>query len=171
MKWALAGAKKSGAKTKSIFVRDFRINPCRNCGKCAETGVCVQKDDFPGLSREIDRADLLVIASPVYFLGVPSQAKALVDRFQSYWARKYILKKPLARDCRPALLLMVAGSDRKDVFICAQRTISAFLSVAGYRLADQKFFMGIDEKGSVKYVPGLKNQAEKAGCILVLNRC
>jgi len=163
LNWALAGAKKEGATTRHLFLRDFRIYPCKNCCECEETGVCVQKDDFSKVSKEIDAADLLVISSPVYFLGVPSHGKALIDRFQSYWVKKYLLDKPPERDDRPALLLMAAGSDKKDVFECSKRSINAFLRVAGFKLCAEKFFGGIDEKGSAKYVFDIKTQAESAG--------
>jgi len=167
LKWALEGARKAGAETKALHVRDYRVKPCTNCSECDEDGICVLKDDFSKLSKQIDAADLLVIASPIYFLGVPAHAKAMIDRFQSYWVRKFLLDKPLPRDDRPALLLLVAGSDKKDVFECSKRSINAFLRVAGFKLCEHKFFGGMDEKGSAKYMLGVKTQAENAGKALV----
>jgi multimeric flavodoxin WrbA len=167
LKWALEGARKAGAEAKALHVRDYRVKPCTNCSECDEDGICVLKDDFPKLSKEIDVVDMLVIASPVYFLGVPSQGKALIDRFQSYWVRKFLLDKPPARDNRPALLLLVAGSDKKDVFECSKRSINAFLRVAGFKICVEKLFGGVDEKGSAKFVLGVKTQAENAGKTMV----
>jgi multimeric flavodoxin WrbA len=170
LRWALEGARKAGAEAKALHVRDFRLKPCTNCSECDEDGICVLKDDFSKLSKKIDAADMLVIASPVYFLGVPSHGKALIDRFQSYWVRKFLLDKPPERDNRPALLLLVAGSDKKDVFECSKRSINAFLRVAGFRLHHEKFFGGVDEKGSAKFVLGVRTQAESAGKALALGR-
>jgi multimeric flavodoxin WrbA len=170
LKWALEGARKAGSETKSLHVRDYRVKPCTNCSECEEDGICTLKDDFSKLRKEIDNADFLIIASPIYFLGVPAHAKAMIDRFQSYWVRKHLLNRLHPRGDRPALLLCVAGSEKKDVFDCAKRTVMAFLNVAGFKLADKEFFEGIDRKGSVKYQPEPKRLSERAGENLVLTK-
>src|SRR3972149_2049219 len=67
--------------------------PCQNCDGCLHTGVCIIDDDMQAIHYKLKEADRLVLAAPVFFLGLPAQAKAMVDRCQALWMEKYILKK------------------------------------------------------------------------------
>jgi len=163
LQWALQGARKAGAKTKKIFVRDFQVNPCKNCSSCEDTGECEQKDDFSVFSSAMDKADIVVISSPVYFLNVPAQAKALIDRFQIYWLRKYCLHQRPPRENRPAMIIMVAGSDGKKIFEGTRATVSSFLYTAGFKTRVVHKVGGVDEKGEVRKLKGLRKKIESAG--------
>ncbi len=162
LEWALAGARQAGAKTKKIFVRDYNIGYCLGCRHCESAGECIQKDDFQKFSRELDRADYLIVSTPVFFLNVPGQAKAAIDRFQTQWSRKYLLGKPPKREQRPALVLMVAGSDRPRLFDCVKRTINAWFSVAGFKAAAEFGVAAVDAKGAVQQQPGLEKKIQQA---------
>jgi len=167
LRWALAGAREAGARTKSLFVRDFKVNPCKNCGGCEDTGECSQHDDFMELASELEAADAAIIATPVYFMSVPAQGKAFIDRHQYFWARKYVFGIRPVRENRPALLLMTAGSDRPDIFACAKSPVSSMLITAGFRLKLIEPVAGVDEKGAVKKIPGLERKIQNAGKKLV----
>jgi len=162
LKWALSFARKQRARTKALFVRDLKINPCLGCRYCEEQGECVQKDDFEIFKKELEQADMLVISSPIFFLGVPAQAKAMIDRAQFFWARKYLLDTPAKQSIRPCLLLLAGGSDSPKIFEGAIATIKAFLDVLGFRIAREIKVRAVDEKAQVKEVKGLKERVEKA---------
>ena len=53
---------------------------CLGCDGCKRTGVCVIKDDAVGLVEKIVEADMVIFGSPVYWWGISSQTKALIDR-------------------------------------------------------------------------------------------
>ena len=82
-----------GAETLTIDVCRRAIEPCKELVVCEKKGFCPIDDD---MSREIygllRRADIVVAASPVFFYGVTAQLKALIDRCQTLWARRYTLK-------------------------------------------------------------------------------
>ena len=160
LEWALTAIKQDVRKIKNIYLRDYHINHCLGCRFCEEKGVCIQKDDFLLIEKELKKADFLVISTPVFFLGVPGLAKAMIDRGQTLWARKYLLERPPDRAGRGALLLMCAGSDGKEVFDCVKRTVRAFLDVAGFKLKLEIGVAKVDEKGEVLRLVGLKNKIE-----------
>ena len=77
----MAGAQEAGHKVEKIFVQEHKIAPCLGCGYCqSHEGVCVQKDGMETMLEKMIKADVLVLASPVYFYSVSAQIKALMDR-------------------------------------------------------------------------------------------
>jgi multimeric flavodoxin WrbA len=88
---AIKGAEASGVDIEKIIVRDLQIAPCNSCGGCFEKGVCAISDDMQKIYSQLVDADGIMVASPIYFMGVSAQLKALIDRCQVFWARKYIL--------------------------------------------------------------------------------
>lgn len=75
---------KSHNEVEVISVREHRIQPCCGCNACrAGSRKCFQKDDMRLVFEKLSDADILVIASPVYFYGVSAQLKAVIDRFHS----------------------------------------------------------------------------------------
>lgn len=81
----LRGAKDAGHQTEKISIRDKRISPCRACYACFKTGFCVQKDDMIEILDKIQNADVLLLASPTYFLTMSGQMKIMIDRFLPRW--------------------------------------------------------------------------------------
>ncbi|MFH1152376.1 MAG: flavodoxin family protein [Pseudomonadota bacterium] len=69
-------------KTELIDLGKLTVNGCLACGKCTKEPVCPQKDDFMDLVPKLLDPDLagLIIATPVYFGSMTSQAKAFLDR-------------------------------------------------------------------------------------------
>jgi len=77
----MAGAQEAGHKVEKIFVQEHKIAPCLGCGYCqSHEGACVQKDGMETMLEKMIKADVLVLASPVYFYSVSAQIKALMDR-------------------------------------------------------------------------------------------
>jgi len=76
----LRGAKEAGNQAEKIFLRDKKINYCTGCGTCFNTGKCVQKDDMAGVLDKMVAADVIVMATPVYFYTMNGQMKTLIDR-------------------------------------------------------------------------------------------
>lgn len=76
----IRGAKESGNQTEKIFLRNHKINYCTGCGVCNNTHVCVQKDDMEAILDKMVQADVIVMATPVYFYTMDAQMKTLIDR-------------------------------------------------------------------------------------------
>jgi len=74
------GAGDAGHSVKKIALYDKKINFCRACYACAESGECVQKDDMADIIDKMIGADVIVLATPVYFYSMSGQMKVLIDR-------------------------------------------------------------------------------------------
>ncbi len=76
----LLGAKEAGHNVEKIFLRNYKINYCLGCGVCNTKHVCVQKDDMKALLDKMVEADVIVLATPVYFYTMDAQLKTFIDR-------------------------------------------------------------------------------------------
>ena len=77
----MQGAKNAGHKAEKIRLSDRHINYCTGCCACiSKPGACVQKDDMNDIFKKILDADVLVLATPVYFHSMNAQMKTFVDR-------------------------------------------------------------------------------------------
>ena len=125
----LEGVKEAGAGYEKIRICDLKISPCINCGGCAEEGACVIDDDMQTLFSKFSESPILVVSSPVFFMGLPAQLKAAVDRCQAIWVRKYLLRRRMPDpDTRRALFIQAGGMKKGDVFAGGLATITAFFA-------------------------------------------
>jgi len=76
----LKGAKEAGHKVEKVSLREHKINYCMGCGVCNNTHKCVQKDDMKALLDKMLAADVIVLATPVYFYTMDAQLKTFIDR-------------------------------------------------------------------------------------------
>lgn len=76
----IKGALESGNNVEKIHLNDYKINFCRGCGVCNTTHKCVQKDDMEKILDKMVKADVIVMATPVYFYNMNGQMKTLIDR-------------------------------------------------------------------------------------------
>ena len=69
---------------KLLRLDEWRIEPCRACYACLASGKeCIIPDDLASILHEIQEADAIILASPVYFLGMHTRLKLLCDRLIS----------------------------------------------------------------------------------------
>lgn len=74
------GARETGNNVEIVYLRDKKIGFCKGCLACEETGRCAQKDDMPKLIEKVLDADVIVLATPVYFYTMCAQMKVFLDR-------------------------------------------------------------------------------------------
>lgn len=74
------GAEESGNNVEKIFLKDKEINYCIGCGVCNTTHNCVIKDDMAEILDKMVNADVIVLATLVYFYSMAAQMKTLIDR-------------------------------------------------------------------------------------------
>lgn len=75
------GAQQAGHHAEKIFLKDKKINYCTGCGTCLNGGKrCPQKDDMAEVLEKMIAADVMVMATPVYFYTMSAQMKTLIDR-------------------------------------------------------------------------------------------
>ncbi len=163
---AIKGAETSGADVEKIIIRNLQIAPCNSCGGCFEKGVCVIDDDMQKIYSQFVEMDGIIVASPIYFMGVSAQLKALIDRCQAFWARKYILHLPIREGGRIARGFFIAAAARNSgerLFTGAVKTIKSFFHALDTKYAGDILCAGLEEKGSVNRKQKLLEQAFDAG--------
>ena len=161
----LRGAASKGAEVKTIVLNDLTITPCQHCDACFKKGICRIKDDMQDIYTELEQADRIVLASPIQFTGVTAQMKAMIDRCQSLWARKYVLKIPplsTGRE-RKGFFISVGGRRAKNLFEPALMMIKTLFIILDISYAGELLFSGVDEKGAITKHPDALQQAFLAG--------
>lgn len=83
----MRGAQEAGHIVEKIFIRDQKIGYCNACYACRESGVCVLKDGMQEVLEKMAWADVIVMASPVYFYSIDAQMKAVIDRTLAQWTK------------------------------------------------------------------------------------
>ena len=77
----MRGAIESGNEAEKVFLRDKTIHYCTGCSTCSLHGKpCPQKDDAAEIIEKMVAADVIVMATPVYFYTMSAQMKTLIDR-------------------------------------------------------------------------------------------
>lgn len=164
-------------RTERIYVRDLEISGCLGCGRCDSEGVCIQKDDMEKVYPLLDAADRVVIASPIYFYGLPGQLKMLVDRSQAPFMRRELKKKEagfagraeVPASDRKGFLLSAGATRGKRLFECAVLTARYFFDALEVAWAGELCFKEIDEKGAILRHPTALEECRKAGTDFVLD--
>ncbi len=152
-----------GAESVKVQVAQKNILPCIGCNSCMKTGQCViQTDDmFSEIYSLLQRADVIVAATPVFFYGPSAQLKALIDRSQALWSRKYALKMedPLAAT-RKGFLLSVGATGGKQLFDGIKLIAKYFFDAAGASFQGSLTFRQVDHAGELKSLPGHREKIE-----------
>ncbi len=165
----MRGAASRGAEVKTIVLNDLDFIACQHCDACLKKGKCKYQDDMQMVYRELEQADRIVLASPIQFMGVTAQMKAMIDRCQALWVRKYVLKLPPLgnRRERKGLFISVGGRKIANVFEPALVMVKTVFRILDITYAGELLFSGIDEKGAIAKHPDALRQAFRAGQKLV----
>jgi putative NADPH-quinone reductase len=166
----LQGAEEAGAETEFIALRNLKLGPCIECGRCQRTGRCAVADGVQEVHEKLLAADHVVFAAPIFFVGISAQAKQLVDRCQCFWWQKYVLGTPLFSPNRPerrGLFVSCCGSELDWMFDGARRVVKAFFNVLEITYAGEVLYKSIDAKGAVRDHPVALEEARAAGRRLV----
>lgn len=172
---ALRGAASNGAEVKKICLGDLDFKGCISCGGCDKTGVCVLKDGMTPIYKELRDADAVILASPVYFAGITSQLKAMIDRCQSEWVAKQLGdrsggKVVVGSDLSPrrfGAFICISGHKKNIFFECAKKPVEAFFKVLGIDFVGELFFTGVENAGDIKNIKGSLEEAYKLGVKLL----
>jgi len=163
---ALEGAASKGASVEKIVLNELKLSGCQECGGCNLYGKCVIDDEMQAVFKKIEEADGLLISSPVFFGTVSAQLKAMIDRFQSAWIRKYILKKAAQRKGRKGIFLCVAGAEKDEFFKNARGVVRLFFKTLDVKYAGELFCGGI-ESVAVKEKKDALRKAFRLGAMIV----
>ncbi len=126
-----------------ISVADHMVNPCNGCNACftTEGNACVQNDDMQRIYAELKDADVLVLASPVYFYGLSSRLKAMIDRLHTPMRNSFRI--------RSLALLLVGATDVPNLFDSIEAQYESALRFFGLRDAGRVLVTGVKDVGDI----------------------
>lgn len=150
---ALKGAESQKTEVEKIVVDKLNIAPCKEYLGCFKDGNCVIRDDMDEIYPKLLEADVVIIASPIFFYGLSAQAKALIDRCQALWARKHILKQDLPDGGRKGAFIAVGATSGKRLFEGSILTVRYFFKAIGVEYAEELLVRGVDARGEIKEHP------------------
>lgn len=166
-------AEEQGVKLDEEILKPFTMNieACTGCFSCSETATCIFNDDMDYLIDEgrFDQSDIILISTPIYFNGMPSHLKKLIDRCQPIYASKYDLEESIIRreKERRSLLIACAGAPAyEDQFTAAQTVSDLFFKTVN---ADKYEGMLVDNTDEIppEKSEELKQRARKLGRELI----
>ena len=163
---AIEGAESAGAEVSRIYVRDLKMNGCIECGGCDKTGKCVVEDDMQKVYPLLEEADVIFLASPIFFYGMTSQVKALVDRCQAMWSRRMLNKTHEERktyDSGRGYLIAVGATRGKNLFEGIQLQGKYFYDALDMSYEGGIFFRSLEKRTAVKETPETLQEAFNLG--------
>ena len=165
----LKGAAAEGARVEEIHLCDVRISPCTECLGCFNDGACVIPDGMQDIYPRLLNADIVILASPIFFYGITGLAKVMVDRCQALWARKYQLHDPAPEmeRKRKGFFISVGGTKGQRMFEGAVLTVRYFFDTFNAEYSGDLLFRGVDARGEILKNPDALLQAFSAGRKLV----
>lgn len=169
---ALDGAREARGDIDVKVVRayDADVNPCIACAGCNEDrpGCTVGGDGWAPLEEALRSADVLLLASPVYFMGLPAPVKAIVDRLQALWwhrERGGDVATNLGPFRRAGIILVAAGGE--GAFKPSRRVAMAAVNTLGFSLEGEMMAGGLEGPDDAGSRQDLLDEARALGARLV----
>ncbi|MBA4393741.1 MAG: flavodoxin family protein [Desulfobacca sp.] len=158
----LEGAGSAGAEIEKVYVRDLNISGCQECGGCDKTGECVISDEMDTIYPLLWDAEIVVLSSPIFFYGITSQAKALIDRSQALWSKRMLEKSPEQRkqyDHGRGYFIAVGATKGKNLFEGVHLTAKYFFDALDKNYEEGLFFRAVEGKGNIAEHPTALKEA------------
>lgn len=124
------GAKEAGHRVNIINLRDYNLKYCLACYACKETLRCIHNDGMNEISEMLEKADVIVLSTPVYFYSMSGQLKVFIDRLI-----------PTYRKIKADIYLIATQWDASNQYL--ERTLEAI------RGCTKECFYDCEEKGVI----------------------
>ena len=140
------GAREAGHATEKIYLQGKSIGFCMACYACAKDATCIQKDDVAAILEKMAGADVIVLATPVYYYTMAGQLKTLIDRTLP----RYYMNKISDKDC----FFIVTAAEEKPALERTVDGLRGFIEcLPDATLKGVIYGAGVYEKGEVKTKP------------------
>jgi len=108
---------------------DLDIVSCDDCKFCDHKLACNKVDDMHKIYKALEHTDTLILSSPIYFGALSNELMQVINRFQRYYAEKFVHKKTLDIHLKQLILVTSAGSKNQAMFDGAKRTHDILVSL------------------------------------------
>lgn len=146
----IRGAREAGHAVEKYALRDHELHYCRACYACFRTGKCVIKDCMAELIGKIQDADVLVLATPVYFRAINGQMKTMIDRLLPAW------QDMGGHD----VYLVITGHDGKDGLRLADTELRDIFGGLGNNVVRTIWGESVWQKGEALGMPAMEEAYE-----------
>jgi len=169
----VAGAKRGETSIVHYILRNHLIRDCVGFYFCYRNSECALDDEMKNIHREIQSADVLILASPLYWWGVTGLMKTFIDRLYLYYPRRNA--KLIAG--KKAIILTPMHVNEKEHGKEAYEseiepitlTYGHILKRLGIEILDMVFFPGVGKKGEARknaaYIEGASKLGEQIGTL------
>lgn len=159
--WFTAGARAKGARVEIInaaFLK-YKVNGCISCRRCQKTVVyeCVIRDDAKTVLAKMNAADVIVMATPLYFYGPSAQLKLVMDRMFSLfkWDNK---NDTMTTRLTGKTLVLIASAYENIGLKDLERPFAITADYAGMKFRSL-LVPNAGESGEVRKIPGIRAKA------------
>jgi multimeric flavodoxin WrbA len=126
--------------------------PCFACDYCAENDSC-KSDDLNDFYEKLEDADVIIIATPVYFLSFPAPLKALFDRLQIYYNKQFKKNiRPAISKPKKGILICSSGSSKSDSIEIIEKQVKMAFTILNTSLFEKIIIKNTDENLSKEYI-------------------
>lgn len=164
---AVAGAAGQGILVKQVTLADLDISPCQHCDACIQLGGrCVIEDDMQQIHQDIREYDRFIMASPVFFMALTAQAKAMIDRCQALWVLKNVLNSPVCLktgQTRKGIFISVGGTKYTNLFNGSVTTMKSWYKTLDIEYSGELLVPGIDGCNAIAGRPDCLKEAFHLG--------
>ncbi|MCM1990629.1 flavodoxin family protein [Oceanirhabdus seepicola] len=146
-----------------VNLYESNISPCIDCGFCSsKKGECSIKDDMTDLYDKLQKFENIVIASPMYFGMFPAPLKALIDRTQVLWCKKYVFNDKIEVK-RNGIMVITAGNEWGGMLEPMTKVGKYFYNTIGCELKDIVFIPNTDNEKIHELHREIKEEAIRKG--------
>jgi multimeric flavodoxin WrbA len=159
------GLRARGGTATEIFLCDLQILPCVADHSCSQSGECFLQDDMQAMYTHLLAHDCIVLAAPIFFYNVNAQTKALIDRSQCLWARKYVLKLPVNPPGikKTGIFISVGATRGAKLFDGTLLTVKYFFDTIDAELSHTLLHRSVDGAGDILKHPEALQEAYALG--------
>lgn len=143
----LEGIGSDEVSVEKVYASSQGIKSCTACEGCYKLGRCIIKDEMQSIYQSIDKADIVISSSPVYFYTVTSEMKKLIDRCQAVWASKYKTVNPIiSKKHRVGYIACTAGEpESRSYFDCTVKVFELFYKCINTELIGSLLVSNVDD--------------------------
>ena len=155
----IRGAEEAGHTVEIIDAAHADLHLCTGCIYCGYEGPCVQKDDMEKIYPAYRNADVVVLASPMYYWGISGQLKCAFDRLFAVAELTPNYENP-KKDC---ILLMAAEGDTESNFAPVRAFYEGLTAHLGWNNLGIVYAGGNMDAGAILKKPSQLEEAEALG--------
>jgi multimeric flavodoxin WrbA len=157
----LATAREQGAQVQEYPLNQLDFQGCQGCRVCkTKADACTLEDDLTPALQAVKEADILVLASPVYFGDLSGQLKCFFDRTFSYFNPDFSSRLPAGKQ---AVVVLVQGNPDPEKFADVFPRYEQWLKLYGFASVHLLRAVGVRDPGDIATQPALLSQAAALG--------